>query len=47
MIDFGIRKQGFYISVSFDETTGDNSVTVEVVTDEGETVTNTGAIVFD
>lgn len=47
MIDFGFRKQGFHIAVSIDETNGDNSVTVEIVTDEGEKIITTGTIVFD
>ena len=47
MLDFGIRKQGFYIAVSIEESTGDNSVTVEMTNDEGEILTVTGAIVFD
>ena len=47
MLDFGIRKQGFYIAVSIEESTGDNTVIVEVTNDEGVTTTVTGVIVFD
>lgn len=47
MLDFGIRKQGFHIAVSIEESTGDNSVVVEITNDEGITTTATGTIVFD
>ncbi len=47
MLDFGIRKQGFHIAVSIEESTGDNSVIVEVTNDEGVTTSVTGTIVFD
>lgn len=47
MLDFGIRKQGFFIQVSIEESSGDNSVTAEITNTEGETLTLTGTIVFD
>lgn len=47
MLDFGCRKQGFHIQVSIDESSGDNTVVVTMINDEGNTVTATGTIVFD
>lgn len=47
MLDFGIRKQGFFIQVAFEESTGDNTVTIELTNTEGETTTYTGTIILD
>ena len=47
MFDFGARKENLHILISFNESNGDNSVTVTTKTDEGVEQTVTGTIVFD
>lgn len=47
MLNFGVRKQDFHIEISIEESTGDNTVTVEIMDDEGQLVTLTGEIVID
>lgn len=47
MLDFGIRKQDLHIAISYDEDSGDNTVTIELVDSEGFPQTYTGSIVLD
>lgn len=47
MFDFGARKENLHILISFDESNGDNTVTVTTKTSEGVVETLTGTIVFD